>query len=441
MTEEKNYIISVGDSGSSSILMSSNAGAKPSRPVQDNLLSISREIETWGADNLEPQHLLTALKSNPVLSSAMDWMVRALYNGGLEYGYEETDESGKKKFIPQSITEIDAILKASNHKRQAVMGFKGLKTTSMVFPEVILSKDRKKVVMVNFNDSTYCRLSKANAEGRNEYCHISANWEMQYGNQDNKYGITVPFLDDTYNELEALKEGKAYKYVLSGCNMPTLGNSYYSEPVWNSLRTSKWLDYTNQIPVFKTNYLKNATHIKYAVHVPESWWEWKYKDWDTIEAKKRAELVKKEHQRFDTFLRGIENAGKSLMLTFRSDPNMISGGYTKWDIQVIDKKVIDNILGGDLLDTTQMIYQALGVHSTLLGGAPGASNLGAGSGSDQREAYNIFMALSTIDQDIICKPFELMAEYNGLPNLKFRFNSRLIANLSDVTPSKRVEQN
>ena len=438
MDENSNAILNLLPSGTSIMMRASD---RPTKPVRRDTFQAVDKVESWGNDNLEPQHLVTAFKSNSVLRSALDFIVRALYNGGLEYGYTEMDARGEKTFIPQQIEEIETMLKYSNHKRQAVKAIFDLKVTGNCFPEVILSKDRKKVAMINFNQAPYCRWSRAQGNGRNTSCFISANWDLHGGKMLDPRQLIVPVLNNTFDEVEALKNARGHKYIIPDVNYPTIGNSYYSEPVWDAIRTSGWLEYANQIPEFKRNYLENASHIKYVIHVPVSWWKWKYPDWDMLKPKKKKELITLNHQRFDTFLKGKENAGKSLMLTFQDDPEMIKHGYTKWDIQLVDKQVVDKILGGDLLDITQMIYQSVGVHATLLGGAPGASNLGAGSGSDQREAYNIFMALATIDQDIIAKPFELAATYNGYPNLKFRFNSRLIAALKDITPTQRQEQN
>jgi hypothetical protein len=83
-----------------------------------------------------------------------------------------------------------------------------------------------------------------------------------------------------------------------------------------------------------------------------------------------------------------------------------------------------------------MLHTAVGVDGSLVGNSPG-SKLGAGSGSDKHEAFNIFMALSTIDQQILLRPLEVMAAYNGHPDISFRFSSRFIQQLSSVTPSNR----
>jgi hypothetical protein len=417
----------------------SDAGAKPTNLIQEDEFGLSNhdKIEPWGLDNMEPHHLIRDAKANPTLGTALNWIVRALYSGGLEYGTAEGDDF--EGFKTQKIPEIETLLKRSNAKRQLIKGLLSLKQTGNCFPEVILSKDRKKIVMFGFNDATHGRWGYEKRNGLSKYCYLSANWYSQNGLFQKKYTERVAVLDNSFDQVQALRDGKDFKYILPDVNFPTLGNSYYAEPIWNSLRTSKWLEYANMIPAFKRNYLKNATHIKYVIHIPESWWIWKYKDFATND-KERPKRIKKEHERFEKFVGGFENAGKSLILTFQNDPAYAANNWAQWKIELIDKKVIDNILGGDLLDITQIIYQSVGVHATLLGGAPGSTNLGAGSGSDQKQAYNIFMALSTFDQETVMTPLQLMAEYNGHPNLKFRFNSRMIADLSSVTPDKRVAQ-
>jgi hypothetical protein len=291
---------------------------------------------------------------------------------------------------------------------------------------------------VSYLDSSYCRWSKFQENGGFQECIVNANWDLNLGRYADKYTIKVPAIemDGMGFEAEWMAEQGGAKFVQPFVNYPTLGRSYYAAPLWASLRKNGWLTYANQIPTFKTSYLKNAAHIKYAVHVPESWWKWKYPDWDALDKDKRHELRKAEHTRFDQFLSGVQNAGKMLMMTFRDDPSFQAQGYTKWQIQVIDSKVLDGILKDDVLETTQMIHSAVNIDSTLLGVSPGAK-MGSGSGSDKKQAYNIFMGISKADQDILMRPLEIAAEYNGFPNLKFRMKNMLIADLKEITPANR----
>lgn len=429
--ENENAYIGVGDA---SIMISVNDRAeKPTFPVQRQAYEISNEIEYWGTDNLEPQKLLKDIEPNVVLSGAIDWAVRALYSGGLVYGYEEDGE-----IVRQSIPVIERMLKVSNINRQLLYGLMGLKMLGNAFPEFVKTRDGNAIARVSYLDSSYCRWSKFDGSAGFKNCIVNANWDLSLGRYTDQYTIHVPAIqmDGIGFEAEWMAEQEGSKFILPFVNYPTLGRSYYSSPVWAALRKSGWLTYANQIPTFKTSYLKNAAHIKYAVHVPESWWKWKYPDWDSLSVEKRQENRKTEHKRFDSFLSGVENAGKMLLMTFRDDPAFQSQGYTKWQIQVIDSKVLDGILKDDVLETTQMIHSAVGVDPTLLGVSPG-SKMGAGSGSDKKQAYNIFMGVSKADQDILMRPLEIAAEYSGFPNLKFAIRNMLIADLKDITPKDR----
>ena len=434
LQENTDAIVSVSPKGGT--LMIGTPGAAPSRPLQDDRLNYSNIIEFWGKDNQEPQHILKDAKSNALLYSVLDFVVRAVYSAGIMYGYEE-GEGNEMKFIPQQIDAIDSLLKSSNYIHQIIRGLQGLKFFKIAFPELIVSKDRKQIVMLQYNPSSFCRWSKHNKQGRHDHVYINANWDMARRDIMDDLSIKVPVLDTFYDPILNLREAKGFKYIYPEVHFPTPGNLYYPEPTWNPIRTSGWLGYANQIPKFKEAYMKNATHLKYVIHVPLSWWKWKYSKWDHLGGEKRKEIVKKEHKRFDTFLKGIDNAGKSLLMTFKDDPNMIKHGYTKWEIKLLEKDVIDGILKDDVLETTQMIYSATGVHGTLLGSTPGGSE--AGSGSNQKQAYNIFMALSRLEQDLVLKPFEFAAEYNGYPRLKFRFRTQMIADLKEVSPSKRQD--
>ncbi len=414
-------------------------GEQPTAPKQRTLFQLSSELEYWGIDNLEPQHLLKDADSNPVLSNALAWMSRALYAGGLEYGYREDDGDGAK-FRTVSIPELDAVLRASNMPVQLFRGLSGLKILGNAFPEFVLSRDRKYISRLSFLDSSFCRWAKAGKYGP-DACYVDANWELSFGTLNNEYAKRVPAItsDGFGEEVLWMQEQEGYKFMMPGIQLPSLGRVYYAAAPWATIRQSGWLNYAKQIPKFKEAYLKNATHIKYAVHVPLSWWKWKYRDWDTLDQKKRDEYRKAEHEKFDAYLTGYENAGKSLMLTFQDDPNFLANGYTQWKIDIIDRKVIEGILTNDVLETTQMIHTAVGVDGTLVGNSPG-SKMGGGSGSDKREAFNIFTALSTVDIDILTRPLEVMAEYNGFPGVKFRMNTRFMQLLSNVTPSNRDAQ-
>jgi hypothetical protein len=420
----------------SKTIMLADMGTTPTMPLRDERFTPSDEIEYWGYDNLEPFRLLKEIGSNSVLTNDLWFVTRALYAGGLEYGYSDGEE-----FVRTKLPDMDAILRASNIPVQMVRGISGYKMLANSFPEFILSKDRSKIVRFSYLNSADCRWSKAKANIGYQYCYADANWDLNFGRLEKNTAVKIDAITaDGYGaEADWMREQNGYKYVMPGVRLPVMDRHNYSLPPWASIIETKWLSYTNQIPKFKEAYLKNASHIKYVIHVPLSWWLWKYPDWESKTAKEQLEIRTLEHDRFDKFLAGVDNAGKSLLLTYRDDPAFQQQGYTQWKIETLDKKVIDGILKDDVLETSQMIHTAVGVDGSLVGNSPG-SKLGAGSGSDKREAFNIFMALSTADQDILLRPLEVMAEYNGYPELKFRFNNRFLELLSSITPSQRNTQ-
>lgn len=417
--------------------MLSEMGTTPTSPTQRLLYEFDPLLEAWGPDNLYPNKLLADAATNPVLSNALGWVSKAIYAGGIEYGIMDAEGNFQKVVIP----ELDAIFKASSFPKQLYMGISSMKVLGNAFPEFILSKDRKKIVRISFIDASFCRWSKFKDNGH-EFCYVDANWDLNFGRvylETTTIPVDAIRLDGYGQEAQWMKEQREYKYIMPGVYLPTLGRRYYAVPQWASIRESGWLSYANQIPKFKEAYLNNASHIKYVIHVPFSWWLWKYPKFESLSAEERQQIRKEEHDRFDSFLVGYENAGKSIMLTYRDDPSFQQQGYTQWKIETIDKKVIEGILTDDVLETTQMIHTAVGVDGTLVGNSPG-SKMGGGSGSDKREAFNIFMRLTTPEQEILFRPLEVMAEYNGYPNIKFRLDSRFLETLNQVTPSKRDNQ-
>ena len=62
------------------------------------------------------------------------------------------------------------------------------------------------------------------------------------------------------------------------------------------------------------------------------------------------------------------------------------------------------------------IVQGLGLHPSQVGLAPQGGKMGAGSGSDQRETYNLGISLNNIEQQIILEPLNWIAKYNAQSN-------------------------
>ena len=83
----------------------------------------------------------------------------------------------------------------------------------------------------------------------------------------------------------------------------------------------------------------------------------------------------------------------------------------------------------DSQESASHVFTAGGVAPTLMGIQPG-KNMGAGSGSDARVAFNNFISTSTFEQHLVLEVLHFIRDYNGWPeNLEFRFKQPLIMTL------------
>ncbi|HMT30417.1 MAG TPA: hypothetical protein PKD91_14175, partial [Bacteroidia bacterium] len=78
-----------------------------------------------------------------------------------------------------------------------------------------------------------------------------------------------------------------------------------------------------------------------------------------------------------------------------------------------------------------------GVDPAIIGMTPG-KGIGAGSGSDKRIAFNVYVSLCQADRDIILEPLNFIRDYNGWdPELEFRFKYPMITTLDKGKESKQ----
>jgi hypothetical protein len=81
-------------------------------------------------------------------------------------------------------------------------------------------------------------------------------------------------------------------------------------------------------------------------------------------------------------------------------------------IPIDDKVKKDEWVPGSEKSDAQIV-QGLGGHPSHLGLASEGGKMGAGSGSDKREVYNIEISSNTMDQNILLEPLNWISRYNG----------------------------
>jgi hypothetical protein len=147
-----------------------------------------------------------------------------------------------------------------------------------------------------------------------------------------------------------------------------------------------------------------------------------------------------EKKAFEDFLTGNEKAGSSLMIPVENDP-ITKKVYEGWQIEAVDNKIKDGVYIEDSQEASSHLMFALGVDPTLIGNSPG-KGMGAGSGSDKNAAFNAYISLCQIHQDLILEPLHFIRDYNGWnPEYQFRFRKALMAPMTSGKPTLQAAPN
>jgi hypothetical protein len=154
--------------------------------------------------------------------------------------------------------------------------------------------------------------------------------------------------------------------------------------------------------------------------------------------KQKEEATKKEFQVINDVLHKPENAGKSVYTTFKVF--QASGKeYGGWKIEAVDDKMKDGALLADSSEATTKIFSATSIDPSLHGLIPGTGGSNR-SGSDKREALNIYMSLIKVHEDIVLDPWQFASWYNWNTEdyeVHWSLEKPLLQTLNQVTPSKR----
>lgn len=396
------------------------------------------KIASWGANNDYPQQKLEKIRLNGAALSGLRVSRKAHYGSGFVL-YEEKQENGKRIIEQKSLNQyanIYTFWKRNQMKRFWKETITDLEYFAIAFPEYVLSKDFKAINRIKRQKTAECRfelMDEITRSVRNVY--ISSKWHDGV-DAASKYVAKVPLIDSYWSADEVKEYCKKYKVrnFIRPIFYPLVDESYYPKPEWDSALNSGWLDIANSIPKFKKAFLENQLNIKYHIEVSEEYFDRKYKeDWQKFTTEERQQIRTEFVEELDSALRDTENAGKSIMSIVYKDDNGNSLPGLK--ITAVDNKLKDGAYLQDTSAGNQEILTAIGVDPSLIGAGIPGGKLGAGSGSDKREAWFILSALMKTNRDTTLEPFEFIQEYNGWDtNLMGAFEDTVLTTL-DKNPT------
>jgi hypothetical protein len=119
---------------------------------------------------------------------------------------------------------------------------------------------------------------------------------------------------------------------------------------------------------------------------------------------------------------------------------MAGKDFGGWRITPIDDKIKDGILLADSSEATIKIFSATSIDPSLHGLIPGAGGSNR-SGSDKREALNIYMSLIAPHDHLVMQPFIFAHQVNEVDTEDFRTDFSIqkpfLQTLDKITPSQR----
>lgn len=398
-------------------------------------------IADWGEENDFPEKARKAKESNPDLASALDWKARALYAGGIGYTIKDraTGEAASVTIneVRSLAYQVDQfIFRNRQYPLQAAIDFYDLFN---VFPEVIISDDRQRIERITALEARNCRYKRRDKQGNLFKVLIHPDWmEWDSTEQDPKLR-KIELLDPLTADPDKIKadKGKTMRYVYP-LSYPT-GRNYYQLPHWWSVKVSKWLDFGNMIPEVKQTILKNIALIRYHIQMPDYWMSDRYKNWNSMTDEEKKKATEKEFKIVNEVLTNPTNAGKSIFTMYKIVQGM-GKEYGGWKIEAVDDKMKDGALLADSSEATIKVFSATSIDPALHGLIPGKGGSNR-SGSDKREALNIYMSLIEAHEHILLDPWNFAAWYNEWNSedfeVKFHFRKPLLQTLNQVTPSQR----
>lgn len=378
---------------------------------------VDGEVAAWGSNNDFPQQLLKKIRLNGAALSGLRVSRKAHYGSGFILAKEKHDENGKRQIQQKCFHEfpdINRFWKRNQMNRFWLETITDLEYFSIAFPEYVLSNDFKTINRIKRQKTADCRFEIADDEtGFIQNAYISTRWADSIS-LNSKYVSKVPVID-SYWSAEEVKEycraNKVHNFIRP-IFYPLVDESYYPKAEWHSVINSGWLDIANSIPIFKKAYLENGLNIKFHVEVSEEYFDRLYgEDWDDFTADKRKEIRDQFVTEIDGALRDPENAGKSIMSVIYKDDN--GNPLPGLKVTSIDNKLQSGAYLDDTSAGNQEILTAIGVDPSLIGAGIPGGKLGAGSGSDKREAWFILSALMKTNRETTLEPFEFIQEYNG----------------------------
>ncbi len=425
-------------------LPSAIPGVKPASPKirEYGTISMFNDVQAWGEDNNFPRNIIDLYSKDPIIPETFNKKV-AMINMSDVIPVQVVGYNPDQSEIIEHINddEIFTFLNNVSNRRYLQETTTDLVWFFNAFPELIMSRDRSKILYISHQEAAFCRFEKKDSQAEIQNVHLNANWPLVQANDPLtiKRKCLNPYRYDRIEWARNLSQG-SFIYPI---NIPTPGCEFYQLATHDSIRTSGWLDIHLLVPRFKKAMMQNEMTFKYHIKVDPKYWEMLYgkENWGKWSPETRRNKKSEWLKEMNKSLTSVENAGVSILT--EKNWNQQSSKYEEYvEICAVTESMREGKYIMDGMEAAANLFYAMGIDPTIVGFAGGEKQGAKSGGSDKREAWLILTTMLKPFRDPILEPLYFAAEFNGwtkkYPRLKFRHRDVILTTLDTGKGTKKV---
>lgn len=379
--------------------------------------SSTQEFVDWGETNDTPNLLKADLESSTVVTAGMRVASKLMYGGGLVYGTINLD-GGKRNWSYAYDIEVERWLRKSNVARQLFALLYDLSFAANAFPLFTKSADGKSIARLSTKHTRamFTRLGRVNGYGEHDKVYVNPDFGTNFYKEENtKVYKCAPEYGTADWVREKVKPGESFVLPIKAIDT---GRQNYAQPDWNSARVSNWISIGKSVAALNKAMMNNSMRPLWHIEIHPDFWVVKFTKevWSAYSPAQKLDKIKEFQTDLANTLLGVDNAGAYIASSFAHEAGLPEKAYSLLKITALENKLLQG-KDGFYLTTSREVSQhavvSMGLDSAMLGTMPGDGGMGAGSGSNNRVAFNQRVLLSKADQDMVLNFMYMVAEVNG----------------------------
>lgn len=382
-------------------------GENPVKPTpiqnKETLLTEVGEWISWGDNDDYPQMIDNQLGKSTVALPIIGKHVAMMYGQGIYYYKKSYDANNNEVRTKVIIPEIEEFLRKTNVAYYLQGILLDYKRCFNCFTSVMFNNAKTKVDRLVHRPAKTCRIGKPNERLETNWIYMA--WDFPNPSVTDKIRKVNEY--DPYGSIEKLS-GKREMILHHHYNT---GNQYYAKPFHSALfEKDSWLDVGINTPKSINALQRNLLSIKYIIRIPITYFQNRYKDWDSLEQDAQLKIIDDKITEMNESLSGNDNLYKSIADVY--GVNDLGEAEPQIEVEAVDDKTKTDqwIPSSDAAD--KQVAYALMMNPSQVGMGD-ASKIGAGSGSDIREGFNGIVDTNTIEQQTPLVAFYFASMVNG----------------------------